>query len=237
VDHLERYIEGKKRLSARKLKKMINNAQKTGEEIAVSARKRAMDYDYVLRQQRNLMYETRDSLLDDGGELEPDRVLELARNNIKKFMKAHKKLDQQVLSRYLLENISYGLDQTLPTLKYRRRKDRKQVEQYLIGRVEEGLRHQELMLKTQKSMNDFMRVAALNAIDDAWVEQVDYLQQLQSAVSGRALAQRNLIYEYQKDALESFKEMEETILQNIMRNILLSNVYLDEQKKLHILLP
>jgi preprotein translocase subunit SecA len=86
-------------------------------------------------------------------------------------------------------------------------------------------------------MNDFMRVAALNAIDDAWVEQVDYLQQLQAAVSGRASAQRNLIYEYQKDALESFRKMEDTILKNIMRNILLSNVYLDDKRKLHILLP
>ena len=28
-------------------------------------------------------------------------------------------------------------------------------------------------------MKRFMRVAALNAIDEAWVEQVDYLQQIQ----------------------------------------------------------
>jgi preprotein translocase subunit SecA len=152
-------------------------------------------------------------------------------------MKEHKVLDQNVLSRYLLDNISYQLDDILYTLKFRRRRDRKCVEQYLIGRVEESLKHQRQTLGSDKRMNDFMRVAALNAIDDAWVEQVDYLQQLQAAVSGRASAQRNLIYEYQKDALESFRKMEDTILKNIMRNILLSNVYLDDKRKLHILLP
>ena len=82
-----------------------------------------------------------------------------------------------------------------------------------------------------------MRIATLQAIDDAWVEQVDYLQQLQAAVSGRSLAQRNPVFEYQKDALESFHRMEKTILANIVRNILLGNVYFDAEKRMRILLP
>ena len=86
-------------------------------------------------------------------------------------------------------------------------------------------------------MVDFMRIATLQAIDDAWIEQVDYLQQLQYAVSGRASAQRNLVYEYQADALESFRKMEKTIKKNIVRNILLSNVYVNKEGKIDILLP
>jgi preprotein translocase subunit SecA len=69
------------------------------------------------------------------------------------------------------------------------------------------------------------------------VEQVDYLQQIQAAVSGRASAQRNLLFEFQKEALEAFRKMETIILRNIMRNVLLSNVYIDGQRKLHIVLP
>ena len=86
-------------------------------------------------------------------------------------------------------------------------------------------------------MADFLRIATLQAIDDAWVEQVDYLQQLQVAVSGRASAQRNLVYEYQRDALESFRKMEKDIKKNIIRNILLSNVYVSAEDKISILLP
>ena len=82
-----------------------------------------------------------------------------------------------------------------------------------------------------------MRIAALNAVDNAWIEQVDYLQQIQAAVSGRALAQRNLLYEFQKDGMEAFEKMKVTILENIMRNILLSNVYMDADRRIHILLP
>lgn len=86
-------------------------------------------------------------------------------------------------------------------------------------------------------MNEFMRVSILNAIDNAWVEQVDYLQQLQAAVSGRATAQRNLLIEYQNDAFESYKKMERTVKENALRNILLSDVYVDEENRLHILFP
>ena len=86
-------------------------------------------------------------------------------------------------------------------------------------------------------MNDFMRVAILSAVDEAWVEQVDYMQQLQAAVAGRATAQRNLLFEYQNDAFESFEKMQITVYQNAMRNILLSDVFLDDKKKIHILFP
>ena len=86
-------------------------------------------------------------------------------------------------------------------------------------------------------MNDFMRVAVLSAIDEAWVEQVDYMQQLQSAVSGRATAQRNLLFEYQDDSFGSFRKMESTVYENAMRNILLSDIYMDEKRQLHIVFP
>jgi preprotein translocase subunit SecA len=86
-------------------------------------------------------------------------------------------------------------------------------------------------------MGEFMRVATLQAIDEAWIEQVDYLQQLQYAVAGRSTAQRNPIYEYQKEALLSFRKMEKTIQRNMVRNILLSTVSWDKDGNMKILYP
>ena len=111
------------------------------------------------------------------------------------------------------------------------------VEQRLIEKVEQRLSEQEKALGSRGRMNEFMRVAVLNAVDNAWVEQVDYLQQLQAAVAGRATAQRNLLFEYQNDAYESFSKMERTVKENAVRNILLSDVYVDEENKLHIIFP
>ena len=62
---------------------------------------------------------------------------------------------------------------------------------------------------------------------------MDYLQQLQAAVTGRSTAQRNPVFEYQKEALISYEDMKETIMRNIVRNVLLSRVQIDTTGKLH----
>ena len=111
------------------------------------------------------------------------------------------------------------------------------MESYLLSRVKRGLLEQRKKLGSDRQMKDFLRKAALQAIDDAWIEQVDYLQQLQAAISGRTSAQRNLLSEYQKDALDAFLKMEEIIQRQIMRNVLLSNVYVDEEGEIHMILP
>ena len=115
--------------------------------------------------------------------------------------------------------------------------DREYVRKGLIDIVKQGLNRQETHIGYGEDMAKFMRIATLRAIDDAWVEEVDYLQQLQFAVSGRATAQRNLVFEYQRDALLAFRLMEREIKRNIVRNILLSDVTIDDEEELHIMYP
>ncbi len=229
----DKYIEGKKRISRRRLQKYIDKAQVMGEESAVLSRKRSVDYDKVIQRQRNLIYATRDKLLE-GEELPMEMILEMAERNIKRFLASGGLADMHALNRYILDNISYRLEDEAPDFAPG---DRKAIERYLMERVRQGLEEQEKKTGSTGRMNQFMRVAVLSAIDEAWVEQVDYMQQLQSAVSGRATAQRNLLFEYQDDSFGSFRKMESTVYENAMRNILLSDIYVDEKRQLHIVFP
>lgn len=240
-EKLDKYIEGRKKISRRRIKKIINKAQNLGEEMAVIARKQATNYDKVIQRQRELIYATRNHLLD-GGEIRREGIMEMAKENIRCFLKMETYSDGNSLNRYVLDNISYRLDKDITDmvsgiLDGRVSVYENFVEQSLLKKVEERLTEQEKILGSRARMNEFMRVAVLNAVDNAWVEQVDYLHQLQAAVSGRATAQRNLLFEYQNDAFESFKKMERTVKNNAVRNILLSDVYVDEDNKLHILFP
>jgi len=229
----EKYAVCRRHISRRKLKNIINTAQRTGEEFAVLSRSRAMDYDQVLQRQRSLIYETRNQLLD-GGELEIKKILQIAGSNIREFLSSEKRWELKDIRRYILDNLSYRLDEQLAEVPL---SDHEALLRYLTEIVLDGLKEQEERLGSKEKMNDFMRIATLQAVDDAWVEQVDYLQQLQYAVSGRSSAQRNPLFEYQRDALESFQKMEKTIRKNIIRNILLSDVQLDKEQKLRILFP
>jgi len=228
-----KYEDGTKSILKSRLKRVINTAQKTGEEFSVMSRRQAMDYDQVMQRQRNLIYATRNNLMD-GEVMEYKKIRNLAKENIREFILEQEICTVENVHRYILDNISYRLDEDVTEEIL---KDNKLLAKYLLNIVRNALAEQEKKLGDQELMMDFMRIATLQAIDDAWVEQVDYLQQLQTAVSGRASAQRNLVYEYQTDALESFQKMEKTVKKNIIRNILLSNVYVDAEGELQILLP
>ncbi len=228
----DKYIEGKKRISRRKLKKIIDKSQSIGEESAVLSRKRSVDYDKIMQRQRDLIYATRNHLLD-GGEIKREQILEMAGKNIKRFLDAEKNLDRRQLTRYILDNISYRLEKDIPDCSSDASMDPME---YLLQKVGQRLDERERDLGAADT-NAFVRVAMLSAIDNAWVEQVDYMHQLQAAVSGRATAQRNLLFEYQNEAFESFERMERTVYESAMRNIMLSNVYVDKERKLHIVFP
>ena len=136
------------------------------------------------------------------------------------------------MNRYLLDNISYRVED-IPQEALNRRG----AKEYLLESIRASISRQEERMGDPDTMLDFMRIATLAAIDDAWVEEVDYLQQLQAAVIGRASAQRNPVYEYRRDALEAFRRMETTVCKNIMRNILLSDVEYTQEGEMRILFP
>ena len=196
------------------------------------SRRQSLNYDEVLDRQRSLIYATRNQLLDGTG-MDEEKLLEIAEGNIRRFLQKQP-LTLQALHRFILDQISYRLDGETHSLLL---EDEDGVREYLMKRVRQGLEEQRTKTGSQSKMNRFMRVAALRTIDETWVEQVDYLQQTQAAVSGRTIAQRNPMFEYQKDGLEAFEKMKLTVLENIMRNILLSNVYTDGKDQLHILFP
>ena len=191
--------------------------------------------DEVMQKQRQLIYSMRDELLD-GGRIGKERLLQIAENNIQTFVdgfSGKQPVSRQTVSRYLLDNISYRMDDISDSVL----QGKESVAQYLRRQVEAALQEQESRIGDDEIMEEFVRVATLRALDDAWVEEVDYLQQLQSAVAGRTSAQRNPVFEYRKDALESFGQMEQTVVRNVMRNILLSEVSYDAEGRMQILLP
>ena len=90
-EKLKKYIDGKKKISDWRVKRIVNNAQRTNEEMGSINRKTSKDYDLVLQLERKLMYDTRDMLLD-GGTLENEKIKSIAEENIDVFLKENKNI-------------------------------------------------------------------------------------------------------------------------------------------------
>ncbi len=232
-EKLESYIDEDKKISKRKLKRIINQSQRLKVETDEMGRKRSVQYDAVLQRQRDLIYKTRARLLE-GESISEEMVLDIARENIKDYLNSHKYTGMAELNRYILDNISYSLDGGLKNIKDG---DKKALEEYLLNRVKTGVALQKERLQDDKLFKQFVREATLSAVDDGWIELIDYLEQLKYAVAGRASAQRNVMFEYQNEAFESYLDTEKVVKRNIIRNILLSDVKADKKGNLKIVYP
>ena len=225
-EFLEKYIEKGKHISNRKIRKLINKSQKIKEESSVFQRKNAVDYDSVMQRQRTIMYKTRNDLLD-GKSLDENSLLMICEENIKSYLKSNKYLNDFDIHRYVLDNLSYRLQEM--------DKSTKNQKEYLI-------QYSKMAFNTKKKsigdrFSEYCRLCTLRALDDGWIEEVDYLQQLQAAISGRSSAQRNLLFEYQREARISFEDMEKSIKKAMIRNILLGEVSFGKDNEMIILYP
>lgn len=254
-DSLEAVIE--EVFAKRKIKRIVNQCQKLSVESEEMNRKKSLQYDQVLQRQRDLIYATRKKLLD-GASVEQEKIVEIAKENISDFVnhfdciqsnKKHgrrrgRKKDSDkntntqqytsMLNRYILDNISYKLDAGLTLSDMQ---SAATVSDYLMLRVYQGLSRQRERIGDEEAYEQFVREATLKAVDDGWVELIDYLEQLKYAVAGRASAQRNVMFEYQNEAFESFLDTEKEVKCNIIRNILLSDVKIGKDGRLQVIYP
>lgn len=228
----EEYLDRSRPISPWKLRHLINSAQKTREEQSISTREQAVRYDKILRRQREILYGARNRLLDRA-QIDRETMWDIINDALTSFVKSHPDLQEHELTRYVLDNLSYELDPEILTPHKDPNELLRRMQQYaakLYDRKISTFDHQE-------QAQDYMRQCILRALDDGWVEEVDYLQQLQYAITTRGTAQRNPVFEYSREAYHSFEDMKETMKKNITRNFFLGDPETDANGKMNIIFP
>ncbi|MBD8916446.1 MAG: accessory Sec system translocase SecA2 [Pseudobutyrivibrio sp.] len=232
-EKIQWYIDEERHISKHKIKRIINQSQKLKVEMDEMGRKKSVQYDEVLQRQRDLIYKTRAQLLE-GARVKENLLLDIARENIVDYLQHQDTMDLAEINRYILDNVSYSLDDGLKGMSL---SDKKALEEYLMKRVYEGIAKQKASIYHPDAYEQFLREAILNAVDEGWVELIDYLEQLKYAVAGRASAQRNIMFEYQNEAFESYLDTVKVVKRNIIRNVLLSDVTVLKDARLKIVYP
>lgn len=224
-NHADRSNYGQPLKSSR-FKKAIAHAQEKSEDNAMSTRQNTIKFDESLRIQRKKIYRLRDELIYNEIDL-GDKIDDIFNKVMEDFVDSHPNLTAQELRRYVLENFSYHNN---PLSKEVNPADREEVLDYLWSLYQLELEKKGERLKTDQNMEDFIRVSVLRAIDEAWVEQVDTLQQLKTFVPIRQVAQRDTTTEYFRESLESYNQMSQRVKQTIVRNVMLSTIEADREK-------
>lgn len=235
-EKVERCLVRKRAVSPFRIRHLVNAAQKTMEEQTVSSREQAVRYDTILRRQRDIFYGARDRLLDRekvGG----DSMRQIIRDNLCQFLKDNPAPDRSVLNRYVLDNLTYSLDPGRITITGKGRKEQRSLLEQMEKYADQLFDKKISSLGDEESVQEYIRKCMLRALDDGWVDEVDYLQQIQYAITTRGTAQRNPIFEYSREAYRSFQDMQVTMKQRIARNFFLGDPEIGADGEMSILFP
>ena len=206
-------------LKGRKYRNLVERAQHASDSAGRTARRQTLEYAESMNIQRDMVYKERNRLIDGSRDLE-DVVDEIIASYIDQVTVSNYE-SRELLFHFVVTNLSFHIkdipDYIDVTNKIAVRRFIKQV-------IDKELSEKKALLDQHDLYEQFLRLSLLKAIDDNWVEQVDYLQQLSMAIGGQSAAQKNPIVEYYQEAYAGFETMKEQIRADMVRNLLMGLV-------------
>ena len=209
--------------------KSVETAQKKVEGNNYDMRKTLLDYDNIVSEQRKIIYEKRNEILDTDDI--HSLIIEIFKDYVFEFVDSHIAPEG-----YLTENDLKAIENNFNTILKNQKldlsnyKDKK--EQETIDYVTEIVikDYEEKIKDVPKEMlEDFERYIALRVIDDAWVEHINSMEHLKEGIGLRGYAQTNPLQAYALEGYDIFDKMQDNIDANIVNFLLKLNVNINRK--------
>uniref|UniRef100_UPI003F68E1E6 accessory Sec system translocase SecA2 n=1 Tax=Streptococcus pluranimalium TaxID=82348 RepID=UPI003F68E1E6 len=220
-------IESPKSLNSARFRRIVKRSQEASESQSRSSRDMTLAFDASVDIQRKLVYETRNKIIEN--KYQTVALDDLIDEALTLFLNRTSDLDQLSLTRFILENITYNFSSIDTDLDF---SNKDEIKTYLKKLINPIIDEKKSFLK--HDFNSFFQIVLLKAIDESWIEEVDYLQQLRILASSRSSAQRNPIFEYHRDALASYQLMKEEVRLLSLHYLLMNEITYQENGKFSI---
>jgi preprotein translocase subunit SecA len=212
------------------LSKQIEGAQKKVEEQNFLIRKRVLEYDDVMNQQREIIYEYRDRILEgqDMSEIAREQIADAIERIAREYMAGEyqedweldalfTQLDQIYDQSFEVDDIKEGTDrETLVT----------QLREDVIQAYDE--REEELGAELMRALERFM---LLQIIDERWREHLHDMDYLREGIHLRGFAQIDPLVAYKNEGFDMFTELMNNIWDEFARYVFNVEVQTEEQQQ------
>ncbi len=205
--------------------KAVESAQKRVEGNNFDARKQLLQYDDVLREQREIIYRQRFQVLDS--ENLRDIVEKMIQSVIERVVRMHtpdeempEEWNVQAIVDYVQANLLPEGDVTINDL---RGKDPEEMIEFIWNKVCARYDEKESRIPAEQ-MREFERVIVLRAVDMKWMEHIDAMEQLRQGIHLRAYGQIDPLREYQMEGYAMFEAMIASIEEEVARYIMKAEI-------------
>ncbi len=211
-------IQENEEIEHKMLSSTIEKAQKKIEGNNYGIRKNLLEYDQVMNEQREIIYEERRRVLD--GENMRGAVLKMVEDIIDSVVdrcfgedQTHEEWDLNQFNAELLSYIPMA-PVTVEDVKDMRKAD---VKDWLKERALKLYEQKEAEFPEPENMREVERVVLLRSIDTKWMAHIDDMDQLRQGVGLQAYGQKDPLVEYKMSGYQMFDEMTHAIKEDTVR--------------------
>ena len=205
-------------IQSRMISRQVESAQKRVEGNNYDTRKNTLQYDDVMREQREVIYKQRQQIINEDETLKPV-LMAMINRTITRIVQTHTQGDQKdwnldALYAWITANMA-------DPEKFKRSELDGKSQDELIGLLadmaETNFQHKNKQLGDDAQMLEFEKVVILRVVDSAWTDHIDAMDQLRQSIGLRGYGQMNPLVEYQEEGYRMFEEMIASIDDDVTR--------------------
>lgn len=194
-------------IKSKMLTRQVEAAQKRVEGNNYDARKQVLQYDDVMREQREIIYRQRQDVITSNRDLSPE-IKAMIKRTIERQVEGHFLGSKEEAIEGILKFAHANLvEENSLSLADLEKLNKQKIIDELYKRALQVYASQVEKLRDEERVREFQKVLILRVVDSKWTDHIDALDQLRNAVSLRGYAQNNPIVEYQSEAFTMFNDM------------------------------
>jgi preprotein translocase subunit SecA len=188
--------------------RQVESAQKRVEGNNYDSRKNVLQYDDVMRQQREVIYGERQEVIEEDKSLKwvimpmiertVNRIVDLHTQGEKEDWDLQTILDFAITAMVSPDKIS---------LEDFENKTPDEIKKMLMGLADQAYKDKQEQLYDASQMLEFEKVVILRVVDSHWTDHIDMMDQLRQSIGLRGYGQLNPLVEYQREGYKMFEEM------------------------------
>lgn len=221
---------GDQAIRSKALSRSIESAQKKVEGNNFDMRKSLLDYDNVVNEQRLIIYEKRNEILEQ--ESVHENVKETFKNTVSALIESHiapegylTEHDKSEIAEYVNTNYIKGTPINPEVLN---EKTDDEIIEYLLNEINEDY---EEKIKDAPHFEEFEKAIMLRVIDSLWVDHLNEMEHLKDGIMLRGYGQINPLQAYTMDGFELFERLLDKIDDNVAQFLLKAEIEQNLERK------
>ncbi|KIH71646.1 preprotein translocase subunit SecA [Salinicoccus roseus] len=225
---MQRLGMAEEELTSKMIARAVESAQKRVEGNNFDSRKKLLEYDDVLRRQREIIYEERNEIIDK--EDVREQLMGMIESSVERTTNYYILEDEELrdYEQFIKTVEDMYLNEESIEVGDVRGKESEEIVPLILEKIEHELAEKEERLGADK-MRLFERMMMLRTIDQKWVEHIDSMDQLRTGIHLRSYGQINPLREYQNEGLQMFEDMLVSIEDDTAKYVMKTEVKSDEE--------